>query len=103
MKLIALVVEERIGSHHKRGNLLPRNGFEYGIDFRLCTCRQDMDFQTKSRMQQPEPLRLKVVGQNVNPRDICTRPVEARDQPCLHRVAADGEDDRNGRGRGLRC
>jgi hypothetical protein len=51
--------------------------------------------------QQPEPLRLQVVGQATDASGVSSRPAEARREPLLDRIATDCEDDRNSRGGGL--
>src|SRR5262249_59979711 len=51
-------------------------------------------------MEQAEPFRLQVTGENVDTRCVSAGPVQARDQPRLDRISA-VEDDRYARGRGL--
>jgi hypothetical protein len=52
-------------------------------------------------MQQPKPLGFQRVGQNVYACHVSARPAVARHEPQLDWIAADGEDDRDRRGRGL--
>jgi hypothetical protein len=52
-------------------------------------------------MQQPEALGFQRMGQETYPGGVSARPVEARRQPCLDRIAPNGEDDWNVRGCGL--
>ena len=49
-------------------------------------------------MQQSQPLRFRCEGQKTDPGGVAPRPVEARDQTCFDRVAAEAEDNRDRRG-----
>src|SRR5262249_32197236 len=78
-------------------------GFQYVTQLGSRICRIDQHGNPNGLrhqlVQKCQPLRTQLIRKKIDSRQVATRLGEAGDKAELHRVVADAEDDRDGRGR----